>query len=372
MATTDFGALSTARKRAWAMETVIAGRDQSFWMSNGFVGSDTADMTKPIQRITELTKLEGGLYAVIQLVADMRGDGVVGDNQLSNNEEALINDSQTIQLDQLRNGVKSKGRLSEQSTVITFRKQAKSKLSFWVADKMDELCFLTVAGRAYTLTPQGATRGVSQLPSLSYAADVVAPSTNRVMYAGVATSTATLAATDKMSWDLLVRASALAQRKQIKPIMARGKPYYAVVLSTEQLRDLKRDGQYQTITSKAGPRGDNNPLFNNAVADVDGLVIYAHQKTASTLQTTSGSKYGAGGTIDGAEATLMGVQALGLATIGDPVWEEADQNDYKNQPGIGVGRIFGLLKPQFKYPNQFENTREDFGVLSIFTAASAT
>src|SRR5215471_835669 len=192
MALTDFGALSDAKKILWANEIVVAGRDQSFWMSNGFVGRDTADMTKPIQRITELTKAEGGLKAIIQLVADMRSDGVVGDNQLTGNEEALVNDAQTIQLDQLRNGVKSKGRLAEQATVITFRKQAKDKLAFWMADKTDELCFLTIGGRTYAQTPTGLTRVGSQLPALRFAADVVAPSTNRQMFAGSSTSTATI------------------------------------------------------------------------------------------------------------------------------------------------------------------------------------
>ena len=167
MAFTSFGSLSLAQKRLWATDVSKAGRDQNFWMSNGFVGKDTADMTRPVHRITELTKTERGLSAVMQLVADLRGDGVAGDNQLSGNEETILNDAIVIQIDQLRNGVRSKGAMAEQATVLRFRTVGRDVLAFWLADTLDELMFLTVAGRAYTLTTGGATRGASSRSSLS-------------------------------------------------------------------------------------------------------------------------------------------------------------------------------------------------------------
>jgi hypothetical protein len=106
MATTDFGALSTARKMVWATEIWIAGRDANFWMSNGFVG---AGMNNVIQRITELTRTERGDQCIMQLVADLQQDGIAGDNILSGNEEPLFNDSVLVHIDQLRHGVRSKG-----------------------------------------------------------------------------------------------------------------------------------------------------------------------------------------------------------------------------------------------------------------------
>jgi len=372
MAVTAFGSLSAAQKRVWATDVSKAGRDQNFWMSNGFVGKNTADVTRPVQRITELTATERGRVAVMQLVGDLRGDGVVGDNELSGNEEALLNDAIEIRLDQLRNGVRSRGKMSEQETVLRFRTIAKDTLAFWLADTIDELMFLTLAGRAYTLTTGGATRASSQLPQLAFAADVAAATTNRKLFAGVATSEATLTASDKMTWNLLVRACAFAKRKRLRPIRSGGKPWYAVVLSTEQLRDLKLDPVYQATVARGGVRGDSNPLFQNAVAAVDGLVIFDHQKTYNTLGASSGSKWGSGNTLDGAQAALLGAQALGFASIGEASWEEADVNDYKNRPGIAYGRIFGLMKPQFKYSNIDETTREDFGVVSIYTAAAAS
>jgi N4-gp56 family major capsid protein len=369
MPATDFGALSTAQKRVWSAELWAAGRDQNFWFSNGFIGQGAGSV---IQRITSLTETERGRVCVMSLVGDMEGDGVAGDNVLEGNEESLWNDTIEIRIDQLRNGVRSKGRMAEQATVIRFRAQAKDKLSFWLADKIDELGFLTIAGIAYTSKLDGTARvGTSQLPQLSFAADVTAPTTGRRMFAGAATSTATLTASDRMNWNLIVSAQAFAKRKRVKPIRSGGREYYAMVLSTEQMRDLKTDNTYQTLVSKAAPRGNDNPLFRGATAVVEGVILYDHQKTPNTLGLASTFKWGSGGTIDGAQALLLGAQALGFAQLGNVEMNESDNTDYANRPGLGIGRVIGFIKPAWR--SIFDNrTRQDFGVVSLYTAAGAT
>lgn len=368
MATTDSSSLSSLQKTVWDKMVAKQGRDENFLMSNGFIGNS---LNSPIYKCTELTETERGSRAVLPLVADLTGGGVVGDNELDGNEEALIHDSQTIQIDQIRNGVKSRGKMSEQKTVIRFRVQAKDALAFWLADAIDELGFLTMSGRAYTLNTDGSTRGTSQWPSLSFAADVAAASTNRIVYAGSATSEGTLTSADKMSWDLIIKAKAVAKRKRIPMIRAGGRGYYAVAMSTEQWRDLSSSADYKTLTAQAMPRGTDNPLFTNAKRVIDDVVLYDHQKVFNTLGLSSGSKWGSGGLVDGAQAILMGAGALGYAQIDSgSAYNESTLTDYNNRMGIGIGRIIGWLKPQFK--SRFDSqSREDYGVLSIKTAAAA-
>lgn len=371
MAETNFGNLSTARKTVWANQIWKEGRDQSFWFSNGFIGSSTSETSKPVHRITELTKTERGDQCIMQLVADLEGDGVVGDNLLEGNEEELFNDSQEITIDQLRHGVKNRGQMSEQRTVIRFRAVAKDKLSFWVADKLDELMFLTASGVAYTKTTDGATRASSQLPSLAFASDVAAPTTNRKVFAGSATSTGNLTSSDKMTWNLLVTARTKAERKKLRPLRMGGRNYYTVVLSTEQARDLRQDTTYQTIVKGAESRGSKNPLFTGAMAVVDGLILHHHNKAINTQGAVSGTaKWGVGMDVDGAQALLMGAQAMGLATIDGVFYKESDNRDYDNKQGIGVGRMVGMLKPRF-VSQADAGSREDFSLLSIYTAAAA-
>lgn len=371
MANTDFGAVAAAQKKYWATEVWKTYRDQSFWMSNGFISASDDDMGKPIQKITKLTETERGLECVMQLVQDMTSDGIVGDNLLDDQEESLVNETISIRVDQLRNAVKSKGEIAEQATVLRFKSIAKDKLAFWLPDKLDELMFLTLSGRSYSLNVNGTTRVGSQLPSLSFAGDVAAASTNRIKHAGSATSEATLTANDKMTWSVVVQSQAMAVRKKLNPIRDRGKGYMAMVISTEQMRDLKLDPTWMTNVGRAQPRGSENPLFKNAEIVIDGVILYSHNKVFNTLGLASGSKWGAASTVDGAQALMFGAQAGGIAFIGSTFWRESDKTDYQNRKGYGVGRKVGMLKPQYKSPVD-ALTLEDFGVISVKTAAGAT
>jgi len=366
MTATDFGALTAAQKKVWSGKVWMQYRDESFWQSNGFVGTN---MNTPIHRVDELTKTTRGLECVMQLVNDLEGDGVVGDNDLTGNEEQMVNDAQIITIDLLAHAVKSKGQMSEQATVLRFREQGKDKLSFWLPDKLDELMFLTVSGRAYTKKVDLSTRSASQLPQLAFAADVTAPSTNRIKYAGAATSEATLTSSDKMSWNFCVACKTFAHRKGIRPIRQGGKEYYAMVMSPEQRRDLVTDSDYKTIVANAQERGSSNPLFKNALAVIDGLILYDHRKVVNTTGLTSGvDKWGSGNTVEGAQAVLMGAGALGFTNLGGGEWLEGDINDYGRKPGIGYQQCIGLLKPQFK-PTK-SAAAEDYGCVAVKTAAA--
>jgi len=263
--------------------------------------------------------------------------------------------------------------MSEQATVLRFRVQAKDALSFWIADLADELLFLMSAGRAFTVNTDGSTRATSQIPSLSFAADVVAASTNRLMYAGAATSEATFTTSDTMSWDVVTQAKAFAKRKRIRPVRQGGKSFYILVLSTEQCRDLEKTADYKTLQATAMPRGMNNPLFANAKKIINEVVLYDHQKVYNTLGLDSGSRWGATGTVHGAQALLMGAQALGFASLDDgtPGMDESDNTDYGNRPAIGISRIIGMLKPQYK--SRYDaNAVEDYSIVSVKTAAAAS
>ena len=143
-----------------------------------------------------------------------------------------------------------------------------------------------------------------------------------------------------------------------------------MVMSPEQRRDLVLDSTYQTIVSRASERGMKNPLFNNALAVVDGLILYEHRKVINTTGLVSGStKWGSGKTVEGAQALLLGAGALGFTTIGGGKWLEADATDYGRKPGVGYEQMIGMLKPVFK-PRASSTTAEDYGVIAVKTAAA--
>lgn len=368
MAETDFGALSALRKRVYLNQVEVQGRHQSFFDSNGFISQNETNKGLPITRVTELTTTGRGIVAVMPMVTDLDvNKTVVGDNEVTGNESTLGEDVQTITYDQLRHGVKSAGRMSEQATVIKFRATAQERLAFWKADLRDELTFLTASGRAYSLTYNGAARAANQLTSLNFAADVSAATTNRIVYAGAATSEATLTAADTMSWDVVLKAVTHAKRKAIAPIRNGGRNYYALVMSSEQFRDLVISPDYKAIVSTAEARGKDNPLFSNAKVVVGGVIIYEHQKVYHTL---GGTAWG-GGTVHGAQALLLGASAIGMVDLPElDTLEESDVNDYKNKPGIAMGFAFGLKKSVWKSKYDAD-AKEDTAIISVKTAAAA-
>ena len=163
---TNFAALTTEQKTAWSMDMWRQARNMSF--INKFLGKDANSM---IQHITELKKSEKGARAVITLLADLEGDGIAGDRTLEGNEEQMKSYDQVIRIDQLRHANRHEGRMADQKSVVNFRTDSRDKLAYWMADRMDQLAFLTLSGVTYSQKNSGAARVGSDLPFLEFAAD---------------------------------------------------------------------------------------------------------------------------------------------------------------------------------------------------------
>src|SRR6185369_16795540 len=103
-------------------------------------------------------KTEKGEQAIMHLVADLVGDGVIGDNEREGNEEELKSYNDIITIDLITNSVRNKGKLAEQKTVIKFREQAKDKLAYWLSNRIDQLAFLTMSGVDYSYNNDGSLR----------------------------------------------------------------------------------------------------------------------------------------------------------------------------------------------------------------------
>lgn len=370
MALTDFAATTDMKKKVWQTRSWKAARDESFFFSTGMVSSGNGDSKMPVQYINELTKTTKGDQAIYHLIPDVGGDGIVDDNIADGNEQSMTVSAKTLKISQLRQALRAKGKMSEQKTVIRFRENARDQLGNWFSQKIDELGFLTVSGRAYTKYLNGADRPLtSQLNTLAFASDVTAPSTNRIMAAGTATTSANITAADTLAWDTITKACAMAERKHIKPVRYNGKSKYLVVVSTEAGRDLKNSPDYMTNVGRAAERGPANPLFKGMFAEVDNAILFSHPKVYNTLGATSGNRFGSGSAVHGAQNLLLGAQALAFCKVEDMNWEE-EPKDYKNSDGIAVGMQFGFQKPTF--PSIYDaDATEDFSVISVYSAAAA-
>jgi N4-gp56 family major capsid protein len=361
MSMTNFAALTPQQKLVWSRDVWKAARDQMFIKK--FTGTGESSM---IQRVTELTKTEKGEQCIIHLVADLVGDGVIGDNEREGNEEAMQSYSQIITIDQLSHSVRNKGKLAEQKTVIKFRETGKDRLAYWLANRVDQLAFLTMSGIGYSVQNNGAVRVGSPFPNLAFAADVSAPSTARsLMWDGTAlaaSNTASIASTYVLSYKAIVDMIAYAKEHYVKPLMSGGKEYYVILLHPNSLAQLKKDADYQRAVTTALPRDAQNPFFTGGTVTIDGAILHEHRLVYTTKGAASGSKWGAGSAVNGTRTLLCGAQALAMADLGAPEWDEKTFQ-YGSQQGINIDKMVGFLKPKFH--SLYDDAVEDFGIVAV-------
>jgi len=377
MAQTNFAALTDEQKTIWSMDFWKKARNMSF--INKFTGTSQDSLC---QRITELRKSEKGARAVITLVNDLEGDGRAGDRQLEGNEEAMTSEDIVIQVDQLRHANRNTGRMNDQRSIIQFREQSRDKLAYWMSDRTDQLAFLTMAGYSYAQHTNGAARVGSDLPLLDYAADVAAPSAGRLFTVDTngglttdANTSGTMVIGSTLTWQTLVDLKAYAQERYIRPIRTSdGIEFYHMFVTPSTLAALRKDSDFIQMVRDAGVRGSANPLFKGVDSImVDGIGVSSYRHVPNTSGLTSTNKWGTAGKVEGCSALFCGAQSLAWADIGNAIWDE-EMFDYENQVGISVGKICGMLKPQFvgkELGGLSSGITEDFGVIRVDCATGA-
>lgn len=369
MAITNFALLTDEQKTVWSMDMWRQARNYAF--VNKFLGKDSNSM---IQHVTELKKSEKGARAVITLLADLEGDGVAGDRTLEGNEEAMKSYDQVIRIDQIRHANRHEGRMADQKSVVEFRNNSRDVLAYWLADRIDQLAFLTLSGVSYAMRNNGVPRVGSDLPFLEFAADVSAPTAQRrLRWDGSAKklvqngATTNLVSGDTPTWELFVQLKAYAKDQYLRGIKAPGgEEQFHAFLTPQAMARLKLDSTYMMNVRSARQRSADNPLFTGSSVEIDGIVFHEFRHVYNTSGASSPNKWGASGDVDGCQILFCGAQALAMADIGNPEWVEKGF-DYENQQGISVSKILGFLKPKFNsiYSG---NTVQDFGVISVYVA----
>jgi N4-gp56 family major capsid protein len=380
MANTNFAALTSEQLTIWSRDFWRVARNMSF--INQFAGSGSNAM---VQTISELTQSEKGARAVLTLLADMTGDGIVGDNTLEGNEEALRAFDIVVGLDQLRFANRLSGRLADQKSVVNFREHSRDALAYAMADRMDQLAFLTLSGIGYSLKNNGGLRpsmnSGQNLNDLAFGSDVTAPTSNRHrrfdatngIVAGDVTATV---AADKLSYGGIVDLKAYAKDQYIRGMRGAGNDEtFHLFVTPQVMADLKLDSDFLANVRQAGVRGPGSSLFSGSSSlMVDGIMVHEFRHVFNTTGATTGTssnagaagyKWGADANVNGSACLFCGAQALAMADIGAPEIVE-DTFDYGNQNGISIGKIFGLKKP--KYHSDVTGQSEDFGVIRLDVA----
>lgn len=332
------------------------------WALTGVAASaDSPDNI--VQLLDETQKTEGDTIKY-DLIAKLQGPGVIGDNVLAGQEEALSTYQDSLVINQLRHAVLPKGAMSQQRVPFSMRDQAKMRLADWWTERLD----LSMINQLCGNTNQTDTRYTGLQAC-------VAPSTGFWIYGGQVAhgstpatghvTEGTLASGDYFNLSLIDLYVSIAHTltTPIKPIRLKGMEVWGVCfLHPLQIKSLRTDistGQWLDIQKAAIQGGEitGSPIFTGAIGMYNNVVIHEDARIpyGSDAQSTDASgftRYNSVGTANVARGVFCGAQAACMAfgrAYGNDMrfrWFE-ELLDAGNQLRVTAGLIFGIKKTQF-------------------------
>lgn len=352
MATSQYGVNHPMAVKLWSAKLFQEALKQT-WLAK-FMGKNTSS----IIQIKDETQKGAGDKVTFGLRMQLAGAGVEGDSTLEGNEEALSIYTDAVFINQLRNAVKSDGKMSEQRVPFSVREEARTGLQDWFSGRIDQALFNQLGGN----TGQTDTKYTGHNAT-------IAPSSDRIIYAGGnanETQVASASASNKMTLTYLDAAveKAKVATPFIRPVRVGGEDMYVCFLHPYQVYDLRTStstGQWLDIQKAAMQGGEiaKNPIFTGALGVYNNVILHESVRVPTV---TSGCY----------RAIFCGAQA-GVVAFGQDYNSETSMNwteklfDYGNQLGVSAGLIWGAKKTSFAV----DGTARDFGTIIIATSGAA-
>lgn len=357
MAKTAFVTGDALTVKHWAAATFQYGYYKNYF--NRFVGktvtrkkgvmietSDNAMITKK----TEFQKNKKGDKVTFALIDPLAGEGVIDDERLEDNEEAVTSHDFSITLRRRRHATRSEGEMSDRRPAFDVKVKSRGVLGMWLARIHDRDVVAVLSGVANAVGTISA----------------VAPSATRKWKGG---QNAAGTAVESVATDLLVDSAtnnlfgekviehvkrlATLNEPIIRPIVINGEEYYVMFIHGYQAKALRASADYKAALQNAEVRGKGNPLFTGSQGLWDGVIIHVLPWIETRLGaggTTASEVFEAGDRcatgITVARALFCGAQAAVVGYGGYPSWVE-DKFDYDNEWGIALSLFYVTGKTKF-------------------------
>lgn len=357
MGMTDFELGNALAVQRWATDLAYEADKLAYFRK--FMGEGPGNI---IVVRKELAK-KAGEKITFGLRMKMTDDGVEGDNIIEGTsaETALTFYSDYVYIDQRRKGTKSKGKMTEQRVPYNMRKEGRDALAIWWAEDYDEQIFMYLSGN------RGVTSASDFHTAIGYTGrannSFGTPDSDHVLYAGNASSLATIDANDKMDMEMVERCVAKLETSDpmIQPA-ARigGETKYVLLMHTWCAYDVRRSiSQGDWLEIHKATDGPTSPIYKNALGEYAGIVLHKHRNVIRFNSSEGDSNTASG--VTAARNLLLGAQAGVIAWGGDGgpgryTWNE-ETDDRGNALVITAGTIYGCQKITFN--------SKDFGVIAI-------
>ena len=344
-----------------------------------FMGEDENNI---VQVSRELAK-KGGDTETFGLVARLRSDGITGDDELEGNEESMKSFSEQVLIDQIRNGVRLKGKLDAQKVVYDQIASAREGCRVWMKEFICRNLFFKLGGVTNTTLTSTTGRTVGGRALWSNTPDYIPDADEaytgsrlRYMNAG-GVSTASLTSSHTMTLDVVTTAATMAALAEpaIQKLSGDGEDFYVMYLHPLQARDIRKSSDWKTAQENAKIRSDKNPVFRGALGYWSNVLLLENEFVPWLDVSVAGNSFrgAASGTdcaVDTARAILCGRGAALLAEASNPDALVLETFDYKNIEGVAISFIGGIQKPVFAAGGSDGTTAVEYGAIAVDSYAA--
>ncbi len=360
-----FGVNDPLAVARWRKELAKVAPKDSFFFQNGFVSSGNDNVIKVLEDL----KSQAGYKITFGLRGNLQGSTVKGDSTLEGNENDLKFFDDSLQINQERIALKTKGKADAQNVPYDLRAEMRDAHSIWWGEHFDEIMIAKLSGAAGINTFE-----TMDAPSTDVAWDnnaLRAPSTNRIMYSNNVTAKANLSNSDGFTLDdvdrLLLRATridATTTRRKLQPLRIGGQNMYVLLIDKvleHQLRVTTSGRFYDLEKAKLQGGFKDSALIQTSLGVYRNVILHCHEGMIKF------NDYGAG-SVTAVRSLFMGAMAGAMAMGSDNgankfSWHEK-MFDYDNKLGVATGCIWGFQKTSYA-TTQGGSTREDYGVIAL-------
>lgn len=333
MAKTGFATGDSLTKKHWEEQLFRDWTKEAYFSK--FMGKGKAGRQSLIHVNDTFTKNKGDRVRFgirMRLTGAGVGEGVT----LEGNEEKLVTHNFDLTLTSLAHAVRDEGPLTRQRAMFSIDEESEMAIKEWGAEKIDEKIF-----EALRLSP-------TRLFYLSGATTVATTTVAATAKTGLAAKLTPLLISHVKTW---AKTGGNRTQTPLRPIMIGGKKYYLLITHPDSLFDLKRNDEFTQALREARERSSEHPLFHDAVAVWDNVVIHEHENVS--IATDGGGS----GTTAWCHAHFLGAQSIAWAWGKRPD-VVAEEFDFKREHAFGFDMIYAVGKPKFN--------GKDYGAISLY------
>lgn len=346
-----FGDNNPLRVRQWS-ELVVRDAEKmqvfaplmySIDEASRFKASDASQAVGVIQ-VHENFQSQAGDRVTIANTARVTGRGVEGDALLRDTGEDLDTYSMDVYIQPIAQQLRTSGLLSEQRTLLNYRKEFRMKLAQWAARKIEESVILTLSGlTSYygnTLDTYGQGSATTNTESSVFGNSIGAFDLSHCVAAGDATAAVTGATSvgsdDVLTAQLLTKLQTIALETldiPLEPLRIEGDDAFILMCSHQGVEQLLYDPDF-VQAQRANTYNKSNPLLTGVIGKFGMFYVKPYPKMLKPSANVS-------------RALVLGQNAMHFAKKDDWTWWEGFEDNAERRKVMAINAFLGMAATKF-------------------------